>query len=132
SLGSHGVNLEDSAIFTSDINDTRCIHGYAVGPMNSGHSSDDPAGINLTNAIILGVGNVQCSATIYSAVSGLPVKVQRSADGWSNVAGKAGDAIAGDSGDDSLTVDFANPLVAGIYDIEIAHRVHAHARRRIK
>src|SRR5438552_2472609 len=47
---SRSVNLDDKAIFTTDIDGARRIYRYAIRPKNTGNGSDDSVGPNLANA----------------------------------------------------------------------------------
>src|SRR5438876_6637559 len=73
---SGSVNLDDKAIFTTDIDGARRICRYAIGPKNTGNGSDDSVGPNLANAMVLGIRNVEVSRTVYRAVSRVAVKVK--------------------------------------------------------
>src|SRR5881296_2098447 len=76
SAGSGSVNLDDKAIFTTDVDGTRRIYRYAIGPKNTGNSSDDSGGPNLADAMVLGIRNVEVSRTVYGAVPRVAVKVK--------------------------------------------------------
>ena len=72
---SGSVNLDDKAIFTTDIDGACRIYRYAIRPKNTGNGGDDSVGPNLANAMVLGIRNVEVSRTVNSAVSCVAVKV---------------------------------------------------------
>ena len=72
---SGSVNLDDKAIFTTDIDGTCRIYRHAIGPKNTGNGSDDSVGPNFANAMVLGIRNVEVSRFVHSAVPRVAVKV---------------------------------------------------------
>ena len=102
--------------------------GWTVIPGESrGHcarySGNNPGGIDLADAAVVAVGDVEVSGRIHRHPSW---EVQTGADSGAAIAGEASNPIAGHGGNNPGSIDLADTVIISVGDVEVSGRIHRH------
>ena len=88
------------------------------GAADAGDGGDDAGGgVDLADAVVVGVGDVEVSGRIDGERGG---RIQGRGGGEASVAAVALDPVAGDGGDDAAGAYFPDNVVPGLSEVEIA------------
>ena len=109
----------------------RAVVAAVASGSAAGHGRDYPRGkVHFADTIVAGIGDEEVTRGVYGDICGA---VEPGGGGLAAVAAIAGNSVAGDGGDHARGgVDFADAVVAGIGDKDIAGGVHGNPLRQIE
>jgi hypothetical protein len=90
------------------------------GSADAGHGGDGPGGVDLADAVVGAVGDVDVARLVDGHAVG---RVERRLRRRPPVAREGGGAVAGHGGDDPLGVDLADAVVQGVGEEGVARRI---------
>ena len=140
-----GIHLADAvAVGIGDIEVARAVHCHAIGqvethlscraavlaePTTTRNGSDRPGGIDLADAVVVAIGDVEVALAVHRHGAGV---VELCLSCRAAVPAEALLPRSRNGGDRPDGIDLADAVVGGICDVEVALAVHRHASGKVE